>query len=122
MLRRSAHRGSARRWPQAAERAEWRRDLAVRGGRVVGALSFGNPPAYVASDPGPERYIVLLVTDRDHNGEGIGARLLDHARAVAVDAGAELLRESQGFTATQRFTMAQPADPWPGQVLARRLR
>lgn len=111
--------------------------VAVRGEDVVGALGFGNPPAYVDRVPEPELYIVLLVTDRDHNGRGIGARLLDHARAVAADAGVALLRvdcyagddqalvryyEGQGFTATQRFTMAQPDDPWPGQVLEQQLR
>ncbi|MBG0562123.1 GNAT family N-acetyltransferase [Actinoplanes aureus] len=110
--------------------------VAVRGERVVGALGFGDPPAYVARAAEPELYIVLLVTDRDHNGQGIGARLLEHARTVAAQAGAGLLRvdcyagddqalvryyEGQGFTRTQRFTMAQPADPWPGQVLEQRL-
>ncbi|WP_328476596.1 GNAT family N-acetyltransferase [Actinoplanes sp. NBC_00393] len=110
--------------------------VAVHGERVVGALGFGNPPAYVDRAPEPELYIVLLVTDRDHNGRGIGARLLDHARAVAADEGIGLLRvdcyagddralvryyEGQGFTATQGFVMAQPADPWPGQVLEQRL-
>jgi GNAT superfamily N-acetyltransferase len=107
--------------------------LAVRGGRVVGALGFGNPPAYVLRAPEPEMYIVLLVADR---GAGIGARLLAYARFLAVEAGVGLLRvdcyagddralvryyESQGFTATQRFAMAQPGEPWPGQVLERRL-
>ena len=111
--------------------------LAVHGDEVVGALGFGNPPAYVTPAAEPELYVVLLVTDRRRTGQGIGARLLDHARTLAARAGVGLLRvdcyagddqalvgyyERQGFTATERFTMAQPADPWPGQVLEQRLR
>ncbi|WP_239082428.1 GNAT family N-acetyltransferase [Actinoplanes teichomyceticus] len=111
--------------------------LAVRGDRVVGALGIGQPPAYVHPAPEPELYIVLLVTDRDHAGQGIGRRLLAYARRLAVASGAGLLRvdcyagadrdlvryyESQGFTATQQFTVPQPGgDPWPGQVLEQQL-
>ncbi|GIF03293.1 GNAT family N-acetyltransferase [Actinoplanes siamensis] len=110
--------------------------LAVRGGVVVGALGIGKPPAHVSPAPEPEIYIVLLVADRDHPGRGIGRHLLAHARRLAVAAGARLLRvdcyagddqalvryyESQGFTATQRFTVPQGDKRWPAQVLEQRL-
>jgi GNAT superfamily N-acetyltransferase len=110
--------------------------LAVRGDVVVGALGVGQPPAYVSPASEPELYVVLLVTDRNHAGEGLGRRLLAYARRLAVASGAGLLRvdcyagddralvryyEGQGFTATQRFTVPQGEIQWPGQVLEQRL-
>ncbi|WP_436530337.1 GNAT family N-acetyltransferase [Actinoplanes sp. HUAS TT8] len=110
--------------------------LAVRGDTVVGALGVGQPPAYVGPAPEHELYVVLLVTDRRHPGEGLGRRLLSYARRLAVASGAGLLRvdcyagddralvryyESQGFTATQAFTVPQGEKQWPGQVLEQRL-
>ncbi|WP_045742897.1 GNAT family N-acetyltransferase [Actinoplanes rectilineatus] len=111
--------------------------LAVQHTRVVGALGFGSPPTYADPAREPELYIMLLVTDRELAGQGIGARLLAHAQATAARAGRALLRvdcyaggdgalvryyESQGFVPTQRFAMAQPSgDPWRGQVLSRRI-
>lgn len=110
--------------------------LAARGDRAVGALGIGQPPTYVSPAPEPELYVVLLVTDRKHSGEGLGRQLLAYARRLAVASGAGLLRvdcyagddqalvryyESQGFTATQRFTVPQGDRKWPGQVLEQRL-
>ncbi|GLW27996.1 GCN5 family N-acetyltransferase [Actinoplanes regularis] len=110
--------------------------LAVRGDEVVGALGIGRPPAWVTPAAEPELYIMLLVTDRDHAGEGVGGRLLAYARSLALAAGVSLLRvdcyagddqalvryyEGQGFTATQRFTVPQGDTRWPGQVLEQRL-
>lgn len=110
--------------------------LAVRGDAVLGAIGVGQPPAYVSPAPEPELYIVLLVTDRDHPGEGLGRSLLAYARRLAVASGAGLMRvdcyagddqalvryyEGQGFTATQSFTVPQGDKKWPGQVLEQRL-
>ncbi|BCY12343.1 GNAT family N-acetyltransferase [Actinoplanes sp. L3-i22] len=110
--------------------------LAVRGDTAVGAIGVGQPPAYVDPATEHELYIVLLVTDRAQAGRGIGRKLLAHARRLAVVSGAGLLRvdcyagddralvryyESQGFTATQRFTVPQGGAKWPGQVLEQRL-
>lgn len=111
--------------------------LAVRGTRVVGALGVGQPPAYVAPAAEPELYIVLLVTDRESTGQGLGRRLLAYARRLAVASGAGVVRvdcyagddralvryyESQGFTATQEFTVPQAGgESWPGQVLEQQL-
>ncbi|MEV6348707.1 GNAT family N-acetyltransferase [Actinoplanes sp. NPDC051851] len=110
--------------------------LAVREERVVGALGMGSAPDYVSPPPEAELYIVLLVTDRDHAGRGLGGRLLTHARRLARSTGVGLIRvdcyaggrqalvhyyETQGFTPTETFTVPQPGTDWPGQVLAQHL-
>jgi GNAT superfamily N-acetyltransferase len=99
-------------------------------------LAVGSAPAYAAPVDEPEVYVNLLVTDRSRKGSGIGARLLDRAREIARERGVSLVRvdcyagddralvryyESQGFTATDRFTIDLPSGPWPGQTLAQRL-
>jgi GNAT superfamily N-acetyltransferase len=83
-----------------------------------------------------ESHVILLVTDRGTPGRGIGGRLLDHARRPGPPRGVSLLRvdcyrgpdralvryyESQGFVATDEFTVDLPRGPWPGQVLEQRL-
>lgn len=110
--------------------------LAVLDGAVVGALAVGEAVPYVPPPTEPELYVNLLVTDRARAGLGIGGALLDHARRLAQDRGVELLRvdcygggdralvryyESQGFTATEDFTVPLPSGPWPGQILQQRL-
>jgi GNAT superfamily N-acetyltransferase len=127
-----------RRIVQAAARAAGGRlHLALLGDRPVGALVVGRATDYVPAPTEPELYVNLLVTDRAHTGRGIGGRLLAHATELARDAGRGLLRvdcyagddralvrwyERQGFTATDPFTVERPGrEPWPGQVLARRL-
>ncbi|MEW2375132.1 GNAT family N-acetyltransferase [Micromonospora sp. NPDC047812] len=111
--------------------------LATLDERPVGALVVGAATAYVPPATEPELYVNLLVTDRAHAGSGIGGRLLAHAAELARERGLGLLRvdcyaggdgalvrwyERQGFTATDPFTVERPGrDPWPGQVLARRL-
>ena len=110
--------------------------VAESDGRPVGALVVGAAAAYVPPATEPELYVVLLVTDRRHAGRGIGGRLLEHARHLARRAGVSLLRvdcyrgpdgalvryyESQGFVATDEFTVDLPRGPWPGQVLEQRL-
>lgn len=111
--------------------------LAMLGDRPVGALVAGAATDYVPPATEPELYVNLLVTDRAHSGSGIGGRLLAHAAELARGHGLSLLRvdcyaggdgalvrwyERQGFTPTEPFTVDRPGrDPWPGQVLARRL-
>ncbi|MEH1029804.1 GNAT family N-acetyltransferase [Micromonospora profundi] len=111
--------------------------LAMFGDRPVGALVVGAASDYVPPATEPELYVRLLVTDREHTGLGIGARLLEHAADLARSRGLGLLRvdcyggddralvrfyEGCGFTATDSFTVTRPGlDPWPGQVLIRRL-
>ncbi|SBT39464.1 GNAT family N-acetyltransferase [Micromonospora narathiwatensis] len=111
--------------------------LAVLGDAAVGALVVGAATEYVPPATEPELYVNLLVTDRAYAGNGIGARLLAYAEELARDRGLGLLRvdcyggddralvrfyEGCGFTATDPFTVRRPGrDPWPGQVLARRL-
>ncbi|WP_067500495.1 GNAT family N-acetyltransferase [Actinoplanes sp. TFC3] len=100
---------------------------AVTGALAVGAAGSGIPPVEE-----PELFIRLLVTDRTRGGSGIGTALLDHARRLALSAGAGLLRvdcyagddqklvryyEGQGFTRTTTFRRGD----WPGQVLEQRL-
>ncbi|MFU8873726.1 GNAT family N-acetyltransferase [Micromonospora sp. SL4-19] len=111
--------------------------LAMLGDTAVGALVVGAATDYVPPATGPELYVNLLVADRTHAGRGIGARLLAYAADLARERGLGLLRvdcyggddralvrfyESCGFTATDPFTVDRPGrQPWPGQVLERRL-
>ncbi|WBB69823.1 GNAT family N-acetyltransferase [Micromonospora sp. WMMD812] len=111
--------------------------LAVLGDRPVGALVVGTATEYVPAATEPELYVNLLVTDRAYAGRAIGGRLLAHAADLARERGLDLVRvdcyaggdgalvrwyERQGFTRTDPFTVRRPGrDPWPGQVLARRL-
>ncbi|MGC4862695.1 MFS transporter [Micromonospora sp. DT68] len=111
--------------------------LAMLGDSPVGALVVGAASDYVPPATEPELYVRLLVTDREHAGLGFGARLLEHAADLARARGLGLLRvdcyggddralvrfyEGCGFTATDSFTVTREGlDPWPGQVLVRRL-
>ena len=111
--------------------------LAMLGDTTVGALVVGRATEYVPPATEPELYVNLLVTDRAYQGNGIGARLLAYAAELARERGLGLLRvdcyrgddralvrfyEGCGFTATDPFTVERPGrEPWPGQVLARRL-
>ncbi|GIH14475.1 GNAT family N-acetyltransferase [Rugosimonospora africana] len=110
--------------------------LAWSGTAPVGALAVGQAPDWIPPADEPEVYVNLLVTDRSYEGRGIGGRLLGYARQLAEQRNVGLVRvdcyggddralvryyESQGFTATDSFTVPQPSGPWPGQVLARRV-
>ncbi|MET8309947.1 MFS transporter [Micromonospora sp. NPDC005173] len=111
--------------------------LAMRDDRPVGALVVGAASDDVPPATEPELYVRLLVTDREHAGLGIGARLLEYAAELARSRGLGLLRvdcyggddralvrfyERCSFTTTDSFTVARPGrDPWPGQFLVRRL-
>ncbi|MFD3512021.1 GNAT family N-acetyltransferase [Streptomyces sp. NPDC058657] len=110
--------------------------LAELDGTPVGTLVLAtgpNPqvPAIPTAEE-PERYVRLLVTDRKHAGQGIGAALLAHAVQETRRAGVDLLRVDcwaggggelvafytrNGFTATTPFTVGS----WPGMVLERRV-
>jgi GNAT superfamily N-acetyltransferase len=111
--------------------------LACLDGQPVGALAVGDAPGYVPPATEPEVYVNLLVTDHDYAGRGIGGRLLDHARTLAREAGASLVRvdcyagddqalvrfyEGQGFRRVAPFSVELVDDRvWPGQLLESRL-
>ncbi|WP_412538169.1 GNAT family N-acetyltransferase [Longispora sp. K20-0274] len=108
------------------------RDKTPVGALVLGAVPDTLPPATV-----PEVYVLLLVTSREHAGQGIGARLLAHAEAVARERGASQVRldcyggddralvryyERQGFTPAEAVEFPLPGGIlWPCQVLVRDL-
>ncbi|SEB88941.1 GNAT family N-acetyltransferase [Streptomyces melanosporofaciens] len=109
--------------------------IAELDGTPVGAMvldSGPSPQVPIAPAGEPERYVRLLVSDRQRAGLGIGAALLAHAVEETRRAGVGLLRvdcwaggggelvafyERNGFTTTDRFLSGS----WPGQVLARRV-
>jgi ribosomal protein S18 acetylase RimI-like enzyme len=93
-----------------------------------GLVLAGRPPPYAPPVQEPELYVTLLIVSRRFAGRGVGAALLDAARAEVRRRGAALLRvdcwaggdgrlvayyRDAGFTATDRFAV----DGWPGQVL-----
>ena len=95
----------------------------------AGALALSEqPPSYVQPASGRELYVRLLITSRKCAGNGIGAALLDHARAQARQRSIDLVRVDcwagaegrlidyyvrNGFTPTERFDVKG----WPGQIL-----
>ncbi|MER6824715.1 GNAT family N-acetyltransferase [Streptosporangium sp. NPDC000563] len=106
--------------------------VAELDGRPAGCLVVGPAMPYVAPAPEPELYIQGLVVDPRFHGRGVGAALLERARAEAAGLGIALVRvdcyagddgrlvayyESQGFTRTESFKVGD----WPGQVLESRL-
>ncbi|MGA5198258.1 GNAT family N-acetyltransferase [Streptomyces exfoliatus] len=110
--------------------------IAELDGAAVGAMvldSGPSPQMPIAPAGEPERYVRLLVTDRQHAGLGIGAALLAHAVEETQRAGVELLRvdcwaggggelvafyKRNGFIPTDSFLSGS----WPGQVLVQRVR
>ncbi|MFG3255367.1 GNAT family N-acetyltransferase [Streptomyces sp. NPDC048172] len=109
--------------------------VAELDGTPVGCLVLGHGPSPempIAAPGEPERYVRLLVSDREYAGRGIGAALLGRAAEETRRAGVELLRvdcwaggggelvafyERTGFTDVARFLYGT----WPGAVLERRL-
>jgi GNAT superfamily N-acetyltransferase len=101
-------------------------------GEAVGVLVATQKRAAYAPDPGePELYVNLLLTSRRHSGRGIGAALIDEAKAMAADLGVDLIRvdcwagedgnlvrvyERYGFKQVQPFSVGD----WPGMLLAMR--
>jgi GNAT superfamily N-acetyltransferase len=107
--------------------------VAQIGHDVVGALEVNDQsPWYAPVTDEPSLYVDLLLTSRRFTGQGIGATLLECARADCLTRGLILLwvdcwaggdrrlvryYESAGFTATEAFDRAG----WPGQLLVQRL-
>jgi GNAT superfamily N-acetyltransferase len=101
------------------------------GGVAVGALVVGERPEHVHPADEPELYVELLLSSRARAGERIGARLVEHAVALARRAGLPLLRvdcwagapklvafyEQQGFVRDGTFDVRG----WIGQVFSMRL-
>lgn len=122
---------------QTGQITTWAQDgrlwVAELDGQVVGAIALvPQAPPYVPPADEPELYVHGLVSSRRHAGRGIGAALLDHARAQAAARGVRLLRvdcwaggngalvryyERAGFTPTATFRVGV----WKGQVLEDRL-
>jgi len=103
---------------------------------AVAAMVVGKAPRHIPGAAEPELFVNLLVTDRRHAGEGIGAAMLDYARDLARAHGARLLRldcyagddqalvayyEKQGFRATETFSVEIRDTVWPGQIMEQRL-
>jgi GNAT superfamily N-acetyltransferase len=102
-------------------------------GEAVGVLvATGEHAQYVPAPGEPELYINLLLTSRRHRGHGIGAALIEHAKAMASDRGVDLIRvdcwageegnlvrvyEKYGFRRIQPFLVGE----WPGMLLGMRL-
>ncbi|MCX5206492.1 GNAT family N-acetyltransferase [Streptomyces sp. NBC_00237] len=109
--------------------------VAELGGEPVGAMVIGTEPGPQVRIPSltePERYVRLLITDRQRVGQGIGSVLLAHAVETTRRAGVDLLRvdcwaggggelvayyERNGFAPTEPFMVGE----WPGQVLEMRV-
>jgi GNAT superfamily N-acetyltransferase len=100
-------------------------------GLPVGAMVLGDAPMYAPPTTIPELYVVALVADRNHGGQGIGRALLVHARLYAASLGLRQLRvdcwaggegalvryyEAAGFSPVEPITI----DRWQGRVLAQR--
>ena len=143
-------RGRTDQWGTAAHSTSPRRVEQITGfaddgglwvgetdGRVVGALAVGAALDYVPPATEPELYVRLLVTDRLSAGQDLGGVLLEHARGLAREDGARMLRvdcfaggdgalvryyEKQGFTRDTEFAVPRVNDvDWLGQVLVQRL-
>ena len=105
--------------------------MAEEDGRTAGALVVGERPEHVHPVDEPERYVELLLSSRALAGRGIGAALIEHAVALAREAGVPLLRvdcwagapalvefyERQGFARDGTFDVKG----WQGQVFSMRL-
>lgn len=127
--------GNARREEHARKRATsgGMRVAEDEDGTVLGVIVItGQHQEYIPAVDEPEVYVNLLLTSRRHRGRGVGAALLDRARAEAAERGVDLLRvdcyaggdgkliryyESMGFTPVREFTVGK----WPGQLLQLRL-
>jgi GNAT superfamily N-acetyltransferase len=111
------------------------RILETDDGDVAGVLVVSEEqPKNVPSVPDGERdlYVNFLITSRRRSGEGLGALLIDRARAEATERGIDLIRvdcwagedgslvrvyERYGFTRVEPFLVGE----WPGMLLAMRL-
>jgi GNAT superfamily N-acetyltransferase len=101
------------------------------GGAPAGAIVLGEAHDYIPPADRSEVYVQVLLTAAAWRGRGVGALLVEHAVAVARDAGAAQLRvdcwagvpelpaqyERLGFARTGSFTVGD----WPGAILVRAL-
>lgn len=108
------------------------RIMETDNGDVTGVLVATDKRAAYAPDAGErELYINLLMVSRRYGGRGIGAALVDEAKAMAAEHGVDLIRvdcwsgedgnlvrvyERYGFKQVQQFTVGA----WPGTLLAMR--
>ena len=118
---------------------QWVRGTGLRiaecDGRPVGAsVIVGEPPAHVRPTVLRETYLLLLISDRDAAGHGIGSSLVSRAVSDARDNGSEVLRvdcwadapdlvawyERQGFVRSDTYTVDAPGG-WNGQVFELKL-
>jgi GNAT superfamily N-acetyltransferase len=104
---------------------------AGEGDEPVGAIVVGEAHDYVPPPDRPELYVQVLLTAHAWRGRGVGALLIDHARALARAAGAEQLRvdcwagvpqlaaqyERLGFQPSGSFSVGD----WPGAILTQAL-
>lgn len=113
----------------AAHEGLW---IAEEEGEPVGALVVGEPPSYAPPTEIPELYVLFLIATRRRRGAGIGAALLAHARALAIERGVAQLRvdcwgggdsalvayyAGQGFVPTEQVSVKG----WPAQILVQAL-
>lgn len=121
--------GRAQEW--AASGGLWFAVAADAGNEPAGAIVLGDAPDYVPPADCREVYVQVLLTASAWRGRGVGARLIEHAVAVARDQDAARLRvdcwdgvpalpsqyERLGFTRVGSFTVGD----WPGAILTRAL-
>ena len=107
--------------------------IAEIDGQPVGAMLLGEAPTrYVEPVDERELYLHLLLTSRQHAGQGIGRALVDQAMQVARERGIDLIRvdcyggddgklvrayEQLGFKPTHIVMVGE----WPAQILAMRV-
>jgi ribosomal protein S18 acetylase RimI-like enzyme len=113
---------------------EGARVVETDAGEVVGVLLATEQSSPTSAPEAGERelYINWLLTSRRHGGRGIGAMLIDDAKALAAERGIDLIRvdcwagedgnlvrvyEKYGFQRVRAFFR----DQWPGMLLAMRL-
>ena len=97
-------------------------------GDYAGAIVLGEAFGYVPPPERPEVYVQVLLTAAAYRGRGVGRRLIDQARQVAREQGAEQLRVDcwdgtpalpaaylrLGFERVGSFDVKG----WPGAILA----
>ncbi|MEG8179764.1 GNAT family N-acetyltransferase [Nocardia terpenica] len=140
-------RGNTGQWGSAPWTGDERRESTVRerahgdgmrimvdeDGSILGVLVITETrQPYVPAVDERELYVNMLLTSRRHVGRGIGADLIERAKAEAAERGIDLLRvdcyvggdgalvkvyERYGFSRVQEFRVGD----WPGMLLAMRL-
>jgi GNAT superfamily N-acetyltransferase len=125
---------SSREWTQRMV-AEWVTGDGLRiaelDGVAVGAsVITATGMAHIPPTPLAETYLMFLISERGHAGQGIGAALVRRAADEARAAGSEVLRvdcwagapplvawyEHQGFVRSDAFAVEVRGRPWHGQV------